>query len=179
MTIVGGWPPGPTAPADVPYVTSLRLPHPTRYCDGTGSSLRGNGRTAVPRSTAVRSWLKSVAWWSGWRKKGDVRHAAAGGGRSVSEDDSTTVFRRERTGVIFDGGSTIALISQSLMSPYLGKPASCRGTVPPSITYSVPVTAPALGDTTNAMSSATSRGFAGRPSGMPPSDRMMICLPPS
>ena len=53
------------------------------------------------------------------------------------------------------------------------------GTVPPSITYSVPVTAPALGDTTNAMSSATSRGFAGRPSGMPPSDRMMICLPPS
>jgi hypothetical protein len=53
------------------------------------------------------------------------------------------------------------------------------GTVPPSITYSVPVMAPARGDATNAMSSATSRGLAGRPSGMPPSDRMMICLPPS
>jgi hypothetical protein len=53
------------------------------------------------------------------------------------------------------------------------------GTVPPSMTYSVPVIAPALGETTNAMSSATSRGVAGRPSGMPPSDFMMICLPPS
>jgi len=53
------------------------------------------------------------------------------------------------------------------------------GTVPPSITYSVPVIAPALGETTNAMSSATSRGVAGRPSGMPPRDFMMICLPPS
>jgi hypothetical protein len=28
------------------------------------------------------------------------------------------------------------------------------------------------------MRSATSRGLAGRPSGMPPSDFMMICLPP-
>ena len=28
-----------------------------------------NGRTAVPRSTAVSSWLRSVAWWSGWRKR--------------------------------------------------------------------------------------------------------------
>ena len=53
------------------------------------------------------------------------------------------------------------------------------GTVPPSMTYSVPVIAPALGETTNAMRSATSRGLAGRPSGMPPSDFMMICLPPS
>lgn len=53
------------------------------------------------------------------------------------------------------------------------------GTVPPSITYSVPVMEPARGDATNAMRSATSRGLAGRPSGMPPSDRMMICLPPS
>ena len=53
------------------------------------------------------------------------------------------------------------------------------GTVPPSMTYSVPVIAPALAETTNAMSSATSRGVAGRPSGMPPRDFMMICLPPS
>jgi hypothetical protein len=53
------------------------------------------------------------------------------------------------------------------------------GTVPPSMTYSVPVIAPALGETTNATSSATSRGVAGRPSGMPPSAFMMICLPPS
>jgi hypothetical protein len=53
------------------------------------------------------------------------------------------------------------------------------GTVPPSITYSVPVMEPARGEATNAMRSATSRGLAGRPSGMPPSDRMMICLPPS
>ena len=51
--------------------------------------------------------------------------------------------------------------------------------VPPSITYSVPVMEPARGEVTNAMRSATSLGLAGRPSGMPPSDRMMICLPPS
>ena len=55
--------------AGVPYATSPRSPRPTRYCGGTGTSLRGNGRAAVPRSTAVRSWLKSVAWWSGWRKR--------------------------------------------------------------------------------------------------------------
>jgi hypothetical protein len=53
------------------------------------------------------------------------------------------------------------------------------GTVPPSITYSVPVMASARGDATNAMRSATSRGLAGRPIGMPPSDRMMISLPPA
>src|SRR5687768_1919604 len=28
-----------------------------------------NGPAPVPRSTADRSWLKSVAWWSGWRKR--------------------------------------------------------------------------------------------------------------
>ena len=37
----------------------------------------------------------------------------------------------------------------------------------------------ALGDTRNAMRSATSFGFAGRPRGMPPRAFMMICLPPS
>jgi hypothetical protein len=57
----GGWPHGPTASAGVPYATSPRSPRPTRYCGGTGSSLRGNGPTAVPRSTAVRSWLRSGA----------------------------------------------------------------------------------------------------------------------
>ena len=73
--------------------------------------------------------------------------------------------------------------------PLLDVPAAIRargtlvrqavGTVPPSITYSVPVMEPACGEATNAMRSATSRGLAGLPSGMPPSDRMMICLPPS
>jgi hypothetical protein len=53
------------------------------------------------------------------------------------------------------------------------------GTVPPSMTYSVPVIAAALAEVRNTMRSATSRGLAGRPSGMPPSDLMMICLPPS
>jgi Phage integrase, N-terminal SAM-like domain len=53
------------------------------------------------------------------------------------------------------------------------------GTVPPSITYSVPVMARARAETRKAMRSATSVGFAGRPSGIPPSDFMMICLPPS
>ena len=53
------------------------------------------------------------------------------------------------------------------------------GTVPPSMTCSVPLIGPARGETRKATRSATSRGFAGRPSGMPPSEFMMICLPPS
>lgn len=53
------------------------------------------------------------------------------------------------------------------------------GTVPPSILYSVPVIAPARGETRKAIKSATSCGFTGRPSGMPPSASMMIFLPPS
>ena len=53
------------------------------------------------------------------------------------------------------------------------------GTVPPSITYSVPVIEAARGEARKVMSSATSVGFAGRPSGIPPSPFMMICLPPS
>ena len=48
------------------------------------------------------------------------------------------------------------------------------GTVPPSITYSVPVIEAARGETRKAMRSATSIGLAGRPSGMPPSPFMMI-----
>lgn len=44
------------------------------------------------------------------------------------------------------------------------------GTVPPSMTYSVPVMELASGETRNATRSATSLGFAGRPIGMPPSE---------
>ena len=53
------------------------------------------------------------------------------------------------------------------------------GTVPPSMTYSVPVMEAARGDARNATKSATSLGLAGRPSGMPPSESMTIFRPPS
>ena len=53
------------------------------------------------------------------------------------------------------------------------------GTVPPSITYSVPVMALASGETRNAMRSATSLGLAGRPIGMPPSEPITVWRPPS
>jgi hypothetical protein len=53
------------------------------------------------------------------------------------------------------------------------------GTVPPSMTYSVPVMEAARGDARNATRSATSPGLAGRPSGMPPSERMTMFRPPS
>ncbi len=53
------------------------------------------------------------------------------------------------------------------------------GTVPPSMTYSVPVIDAARGETRKVMRSATSCGLAGRPSGMPPRESMMIFLPPS
>ena len=44
------------------------------------------------------------------------------------------------------------------------------GTVPPSITYSLPLIDNALSETRNAISSATSSGRPGRPIGMPPRD---------
>jgi hypothetical protein len=44
------------------------------------------------------------------------------------------------------------------------------GTVPPSITYSVPVIEDARGETRKPTRSATYVGFDGRPIGMPPSD---------
>src|SRR5687767_8036981 len=44
------------------------------------------------------------------------------------------------------------------------------GTVPPSMTYSVPVIAAARGEARKATRSATSSGRAGRPIGMPPSE---------
>jgi len=50
------------------------------------------------------------------------------------------------------------------------------GTVPPSMTYSVPVMDPARGDASNATRSATPCGFAGRPIGMPPSESVSIFL---
>jgi hypothetical protein len=53
------------------------------------------------------------------------------------------------------------------------------GTVPPSMTYSVPVMEAARGEARNATRSATSCGFAGRPSGMPPSEFITILRPPS
>ena len=61
--------------------------------------------------------------------------------------------------------------------------ASCTahtvGTVPPSMTYSVPVMVSARSEARKAIRLATSSGFDGRPIGMPPSESMMICLPPS
>ena len=53
------------------------------------------------------------------------------------------------------------------------------GILPPSITYSVPVMVDARADARNTMRLATSIGFEGRPSGIPPSEFMIICLPPS
>ena len=44
------------------------------------------------------------------------------------------------------------------------------GTVPPSITYSLPLIENALSETRNAISSATSSGRPGRPIGIPPRD---------
>jgi len=53
------------------------------------------------------------------------------------------------------------------------------GTVPPSMTYSVPVMEPARGETRNATRSATSSGRAGRPMGIPPSDAINARRAPS
>jgi hypothetical protein len=76
-------------------------------------------------------------------------------------------------------------------SPRGGKPqGACRrsavaalayrvGTVPPSIRYSAPVIEADRGDAKKTIKSATSRGLAGRPTGIPPSQSMTIFLPPS
>jgi len=47
------------------------------------------------------------------------------------------------------------------------------------MTYSVQVMEAAWGDTKKAMRSATSRGFASRPIGMPPRDAINACRAPS
>ncbi len=51
-----------------------------------------------------------------------------------------------------------------------GRPVQAVGTVPPSMTYSVPVMDAARLDTRNPTRSATSLGLAGRPIGIPPSE---------
>lgn len=84
--------------------------------------------------------------------------------------------RTSVTQIMDTGGKLVRAQSNTSMSK------SCYqavGTVPPSMTNSVPVTEPARGEATNAMRSATSLGLTGRPSGMPPSAFMMACLPPS
>ena len=57
---------------------------------------------------------------------------------------------------------------------------SCRaqtvGTVPPSITYSLPVMDDARSEARNATNSATSSGRFGLPNGMPPRESMIRCL---
>jgi len=53
------------------------------------------------------------------------------------------------------------------------------GTVPPSMTNSVPVIDAARGDTRKATRSATSLGRAGRPIGMPPSESISVLRAPS
>lgn len=60
-----------------------------------------------------------------------------------------------------------------------GRVPHAVGTVPPSITYSVPVMEAARSEARNAIRLAISAGFAGRPKGMPPSASMMIRLPPA
>jgi hypothetical protein len=50
------------------------------------------------------------------------------------------------------------------------------GTVPPSITYSLPVIDEARSEARKATNSATSSGRFGLPSGMPPRESMMRCL---
>jgi hypothetical protein len=57
--------------------------------------------------------------------------------------------------------------------------AQAVGMVPPSMTYSVPVIVPARFETRKAIRLATSFGVEGRPIGMPPSEFMMMRLPPS
>jgi len=58
---------------------------------------------------------------------------------------------------------------------------SCQtvGTVPPSITYSVPVIDAAREEARKTTRSATSLGFAGRPIGMPPSESINIRRAPA
>lgn len=53
------------------------------------------------------------------------------------------------------------------------------GTVPPSMTYSAPVMVAARSEARKAIRFATSSGVEGRPIGIPPSDSMIIRLPPS
>ena len=95
----------------------------------------------------------------------------------TSDSYGEAEFWREQRDRPYRAGSSTARSGHSGQCP----PSAPQtvGTVPPSITYSVPVIEAARGETRKAIRSATSFGFAGRPSGMPPKPFMMICLPPS
>jgi len=98
-------------------------------------------------STMVWS-LQFVFLWA--PHNGRVYHAAR---RSVT---SVLALRRGRRNDVPDDVRSVA--------------PQAVGTVPPSITYSVPVIEAARGEARNTTRSATSFGVAGRPIGIPPSE---------
>jgi len=87
--------------------------------------------------------------------------------RLVDEQVFTGVWERGFRGIVSHNRLGAADRSQTV------------GTVPPSITYSVPVIEAARGDARNATRSATSLGRAGRPMGIPPSESINILRAPS
>jgi hypothetical protein len=106
----------------------------------------------------------------------------AGGGSCALLVANTSTCRQFRRGHLrcpcgTDAGAREVTGRRAALGPEAA--GQTVGTVPPSITYSVPVIDAARGETKKAMRSATSFGFASRPSGMPPRLFMMICLPPS
>jgi len=79
-----------------------------------------------------------------------------------------TAFNRARRHNVFylayvDGGAPVNLIVRR-------RRRHTAGTVPPSMTYSLPLIEAARSETRNATSSATSSGRPGLPIGMPPSE---------
>ena len=93
MRIPGGWPHGPTASAGGPYAISPRSPRPTRYCGGTGSSLRGKwayGRTLVNRRQVLAEIRRLVVrmaeenpTWGYTRIQGALKNVGHCVGRST------------------------------------------------------------------------------------------------
>src|SRR5690349_6412099 len=142
----------------------------------------GGERAAARRLAGARSGrLRAVAFELRGRVPSHATPGAQGeGARRIS---GGLAWLRARMGRAVDRtwlGTLAALCLKTARPGCVNKSrAYTVGTVPPSITYSVPLIADASGEARNAIRFATSAGFAGRPSGMPPSDFMMIDLPPS
>ncbi len=77
-----------------------------------------------------------------------------------------------RVALIESGAGGPVLIGAASSPDHVRRPDHTAGTVPPSITYSLPLIEAARSETRKATSSATSSGRPGRPIGIPPSEVM-------
>jgi hypothetical protein len=96
----------------------------------------------------------------------------AGASARAGHEQANVVIGPEHHQWLLQGSLVLGRISVGISMRF--SRAETVGTVPPSMTYSVPVIDAACAEARNATRSATSLGLAGRASGMPPSESITI-----